>query len=195
MRCCGRRGAASVALLACLFATSASRADDEPPWVLGAQFVSSTTHFDRNIDTVGPGVRGSVLARVAPRLWLGAEMAAYAWVQPDVVYVDELGPRPLDRGFQAGSASLVLHTGPRWRYRPYWVVAVSIEQETGSATFGAGPRRTERVPGWAIGLGTRGSRGATPWLEWRWHQSFGSMAILGDRRLVYHTLGVGVAWN
>ena len=196
MKCYARVVASAGLLSICLLAwTSRSLADTDSPWALGAQVVSATTHFGDGIDTIGPGIRGSVLGQVAPALWVGAEMAACAWVQPAVSYSTDERPHPLARRFQAGSASLVLHTGPRWRYRPYWVAALSLDQETGSATPGAGPKQMERVPGWAIGLGTRGSHGPLPWFEWRWHQSFGSMAILGGRRLVYQTWGIGLGWN
>ena len=196
MRRCARRWVGSALLLACWFARpSQSHADADPRWALGAQVISTTTHFGDGFDTTGPGLRGGMLAHVAPNLWVGAEMAACAWVQPGVGMLSEPGqPLPLGRRFQAGSASLVLHAGPQWRYRPYWVLALSVEQQTGSAVT-ADPQRTERISGWGIGLGARGNRGATPWLEWRWHQSFGSMDILGGRRLVYHTLGVGIGWN
>ena len=197
MRCSARKWVASVLLLVPLLArTSSSLAYTDSPWALGGQVVLATTRFGDGIQTIGPGLRGSVLAHLAPKLWVGAEVAAYAWVQPaGTSYAEPVGGLgTLDRGFQAGAASLVLHAGPQWRYRPYWVLALSVEQQTSSASV-LGPKQMERVPAWGVGLGTRGNRGVTPWLEWRWHQSFGSMSVLGSRRLVYHTLGVGVGWN
>jgi hypothetical protein len=197
MRRCARTWAGSALLLAFVLARpTPSLADEDPGWALGAQVISTSTRFGDGIGATGPGVRGGILTRFAQNLWVGAEVAACAWVQPSVSYAAVVGqPAPLARRFQAGSAALVLHAGPQWRYRPYWVVALSVEQQTGSAMGTAEPQQTERAPGWAVGLGARGNRGAMPWLEWRWHQSFGSMAILGDRRLVYHTLGVGIGWN